>query len=54
MSQETYVRQLADVMRSDADVYRTIAVDLHTMGVYLQRHKYRFLRFSTRSSSLRS
>ena len=46
MKRDEYVRAMADLMQSDADVYRTIVSDLHASGQYLLLHKFRYLRLS--------
>jgi hypothetical protein len=46
MRKEVYLAAMADLLRSDADVYRAIVSDLYSSGSYLLRHKFRFLRFS--------
>lgn len=46
MRREEHLRAMADLMQSDAAVYRTIVLDMHAAGRYLLQHKYRFLRLS--------
>ncbi len=46
MRRADYIAAIADLMRSDADVYRTIVLDLYASGRYLLLHKYRYLRLS--------
>jgi Pycsar effector protein len=45
-SREAYVESMAEVMRTDGDVYRAIVNDIHASGPYLLGHKFRFLRYS--------
>jgi hypothetical protein len=46
LPRDRYLADMAMLLRSDAEVYRTLAANLHNQGVYLQRHKYRYLRLS--------
>jgi len=39
MRRDEFLTAMAHLMRSDADVYRTITGDLHAAGSYLLRHK---------------
>src|SRR5262245_66550792 len=41
-----YTNAMAELMRSDAAVYRTIVGDLYTSGRYLLLHKFRYLRLA--------
>ena len=43
---EEFCRLWADALRTDAAVYENWTNDLYSMGCYLARHKYRYLRFS--------
>ena len=43
---EQFFRLWADALRTDAAVYENLANDLYSIGIYLARHKYRYLRFS--------
>ncbi|MCB1598486.1 MAG: DUF5706 domain-containing protein [Lysobacterales bacterium] len=43
---EEFCRLWADALRTDAAVYENWTNDLYSMGTYLARHKYRYLRFS--------
>jgi hypothetical protein len=44
--QDRFQREIAQRMRSDAAVYAAQSHDLYSLGVYLARHKYRYLRLS--------
>ena len=46
MKRSDYLDAMAEVMESDAEVYRTIVGDLHASGHYLLLHKFRYLRLS--------
>jgi hypothetical protein len=43
---DQFCRLWADALRTDAAVYENWTNDLYSMGIYLARHKYRYLRFS--------
>lgn len=43
---ERFFELWADALRTDAAVYENLANDLYSIGIYLARHKYRYLRFS--------
>jgi hypothetical protein len=43
---EQFMRLWADALRTDAAVYENLSNDLYSIGTYLARHKYRYLRFS--------
>lgn len=46
ISREQFCCLWADALRTDASVYEIWTNDLYSMGTYLARHKYRYLRFS--------
>lgn len=46
LDQDRFQREIAQRMRSDAAVYAAQSHDLYSLGVYLARHKYRYLRLS--------
>ncbi len=46
LDQDRFLREIAQRMRSDAAVYAAQCHDLYSLGVYLARHKYRYLRLS--------
>ena len=46
MRRDDYLEAMSELMRSDADVYRAITLDMYAAGRYLLQHKYRFLRLS--------
>ncbi|MDQ3195057.1 MAG: DUF5706 domain-containing protein [Pseudomonadota bacterium] len=45
ISCDDYLKAMAGVLASDANLYRTVAVNLYQQGCVLQR-KYRYLRYS--------
>jgi hypothetical protein len=49
MSEDEFVDKVVDTMRSEEQVYRTMARDLHQNGAVLQRHKYRYLAYAYRT-----
>jgi hypothetical protein len=49
MKEEEFVDELVTTMRSEEQVYRMMARDLHQNGVVLQRHKYRWLKYAYRT-----
>jgi hypothetical protein len=46
MPEEEFMREMETILRSDKLTYETILRDIHSLGVYLYRKKYRFLRFA--------
>ena len=46
LSRERYLAEVAQILKPDGSIYATQAADLYSLGVYLARHKYRYLRFS--------
>ncbi|MBK9494825.1 MAG: hypothetical protein IT475_17385 [Aquimonas sp.] len=46
LDQDRFQREIAQRMRNDAAVYAAQSHDLYSLGVYLARHKYRYLRLS--------
>ena len=46
MSEQEYLAALERILSSDALIYETAVRDIHSLGVYLYRKKYRFLRFA--------
>ena len=46
LPKEEFFRLWGDALRTDAAVYENLANDLYSIGIYLARHKYRYLRFS--------
>ena len=46
MSEQEYLAELEHILSSDALIYETAVRDIHSLGVYLYRKKYRFLRFA--------
>jgi hypothetical protein len=43
---DRFYEVLGQTLRYDASVYETLANDLYSIGTYLARHKYRYLRLS--------
>jgi hypothetical protein len=46
MSEDEFMREMEPLMRSDALLYEAALRDIHSLGSYLYRKKYRFLRFA--------
>ncbi len=46
MSEDEYLREMEEVLSSDARLYEVAVRDIHSLGIYLYRKKYRFLRFA--------
>jgi hypothetical protein len=46
LPKERFLEEVADALKADGSVYRTMASDLYSMGYYLSRHKYFYLRLS--------
>jgi hypothetical protein len=46
LPREEFFALLGKTLRHDAAVYETLANDLYGLGLYLARHKYRYLRLS--------
>src|SRR5438105_5984577 len=46
MSEQEYLAAMERILSSDALIYETAVRDIHSLGVYLYRKKYRFLRFA--------
>lgn len=46
LPRERYYAELARALKSDAAVYRALSNDLYSLGLYLARHKYPYLRWS--------
>jgi len=46
LPRERYLREVARSMRTDGSVYAAMANDIYSLGVYLRRYKYRYLRWS--------
>lgn len=46
ISRERFLDEIAQVLQPDGSIYRTQANDLYSLGIYLARHKYRYLRLS--------
>lgn len=46
ISRERFLDEIADALEEDSILYETLARDLYSLGVYLDRFKYRYLRWS--------
>ena len=46
MSEDQYLREMEEILSSDARIYEVAVRDIHSLGIYLYRKKYRFLRFA--------
>jgi len=46
MSEDEYLREMDEILSTDARLYEVAVRDIHSLGVYLYRKKYRFLRFA--------
>src|SRR5438067_8675252 len=46
MTEEEYSREMEEMLASDQRLYEVAVRDIHSLGVYLYRKKYRFLRFA--------
>lgn len=46
ISRERFLEEIAQLLKPDGSIYRTQANDLYSLGLYLARHKYRYLRLS--------
>ena len=46
LSLDRYMNEMESVLGDDRRVYETIVKDLYELGVYLNDHKYRYLRWS--------
>ena len=48
LDEEEYLEKLTAQLRSDEDIYRTMARDIYQNGVVLERKKYRLLGYAYR------
>ena len=46
MSEQEYFREMEHMLASDSRLIEVAVRDIHSLGVYLYRKKYRFLRFA--------
>lgn len=46
MSEDDYMAEIERALENDAILYETAVRDIHSLGVYLYKKKYRFLRFA--------
>jgi hypothetical protein len=49
IKEDDYVDTIVNAMRSEEEVYRMMARDLHQNGVFLQHGKFRFLEYAYRT-----
>ncbi len=46
ITREEYYAEMAHALKDDKATYRALSNDLYSLGYYLAKHKYRYLRFS--------
>jgi hypothetical protein len=46
LSRERFLAEVAKTLKPDGSIYAMQAADLYSLGTYLSRHKYRYLRYS--------
>jgi hypothetical protein len=46
LDKQRYMREMAERLKVDGSVYRTMTSDIYSLGYYLSHHKYRYLRMS--------
>jgi len=46
LTRERFLAEVAKTLKPDGTIYATQAADLYSLGTYLSRHKYRYLRYS--------
>ena len=46
MSEPEYFDRMEEILSNDPKLYEVAVRDIHSLGVYLYRKKYRFLRFA--------
>jgi pycsar effector protein len=46
MTEDEYFREMEETLSSDPHLYEVAVRDIHSLGVYLYRKKFRFLRFA--------
>jgi hypothetical protein len=46
MSEEEYIEAMQPLLRSESETYEAMLRDIYSLGVYLYKKKYRFLRFA--------
>ena len=46
LPRERFLEEVTKAMKADGSVYQTMAADLYSIGLYLSRHKYFYLRLS--------
>lgn len=46
LPKDEFMRVVGESLRTDAGVYEALSNDLYSLGIYLARHKYRYLRLS--------
>ena len=46
LPRDRFFKLMGSILRSDPSVYEALTNDLYSIGTYLARHKYRYLRFA--------
>ncbi len=46
LTRERFFTEVSQSMRTDGSVYAALANDIYSLGTYLARYKYRYLRLS--------
>jgi hypothetical protein len=46
LDKQRFMQEMAERLKADGSVYRTMASDIYSLGYYLAHHKYRYLRLS--------
>lgn len=46
LSRQRYLEEMSRILKADGSVYATWVADIYSLGTYLARHKYRYLRLS--------
>jgi hypothetical protein len=46
LPRDRFFKHMGEVLRSDPHIYEVLVNDLYSIGTYLARHKYRYLRFA--------
>jgi hypothetical protein len=46
LSKERFLTEISAALKADGSVYETLATDVYSIGYYLSRHKYFYLRLS--------
>jgi len=46
LPKERYLREMAEILKTDRGIYETMCEDIYGLGHYLDHYKYRYLRWS--------